>query len=202
MKKITSSAILALVLTTAFTEAGSLYIGLEQSLMNNIDNTTEIGNYSYSNDESSNITSIKIGKTSDNSDKGNHYEFVYNMGEKSANPTGGLKGSSLTSLSFNWNITTPTLTQIDEILPYFRLGINYSISDDKYYVRGTKDKENYSAFGFILGIGSYYYLNDNVNLFAGFDYGYRKWNKLSNSWYEIESTDKIKKLYIGAEYLF
>jgi len=67
MKKITSSAILALVLTTASTEAGSLYIGLEQSLMNSIDNTTEIGNYSYSNDESSNITSIKIGKTSDNS---------------------------------------------------------------------------------------------------------------------------------------
>jgi len=54
------------------------------------------------------------------------------MGEKSANPTGGLKGSSLTSLSFNWNITAPTLTQIDEIIPYFRFGINYSISDNKY----------------------------------------------------------------------
>ncbi len=139
MKKITSSAILALVLATTSIEAGSWYVGIEQSLMNDVDNTTEIGNRSYHNDKSLNITSFKIGNILDG-DKGNHYEFAYNTGEKSANPIGGLYGSSLTSLSFNWNITTPTLSSMDELLPYFRLGVNYAISDDEYYVYPSSNK--------------------------------------------------------------
>ena len=199
MKKITTSTILAFLLTTTI-EAGSWYIGLEQSLMNNVDNTTEVGTYSYSNDKSFNVTSVKIGKVTE--EKGNHYEFVYNIGEKSANRTGGLEGSSLTSLGFNWNLTAPTLSSMDEILPYFRLGLSYIISDDNYNIYGTSDSSKYSAFGIVLGVGTYYALNDNVNLSAGFDFGYRKWDTLTNGWREIESIDKIKKLYIGAEYLF
>jgi len=202
MKKITNSAILALVLATTSIEAGSWYVGIEQSLMNNVDNTTEIGNYSFSNDKSLNITSFKIGSIADG-DKGNHYEFLYNTGEKSANPIGGLSGSSLTSLSFNWNITTPTLlSNIDKVLPYFRLGANYAISDDQYYVYGTNDKEDYSALGLTLGVGGYYQLNDKINLSLGFDYGYRIWRTLTNGRYDMDSTDKIKKLYVGVDYLF
>jgi len=203
MKKITSSAILALVLVTTTIEAGSWYVGLEQSLMNNVDNTTESGRYSYSNDETSNITSFKIGKTSGSRSQGNHYEFVYNKGEKSANPTGGLTGSSLTSFGFNWNITAPKLSPKEEVLPYFRFGLNYAISDDKYRIYGTSNrKEKYSAFGIVLGLGSYYYITDKFSVSAGFDYGYRKWDTLTNGWYDIESTDKIKKLYVGLGYEF
>jgi len=202
MKKITSSAILALVWATTTIEADSWYVGLEQSLMNSIDNTTELGSYSSSNDESSNITSLKIGEISGNGNKGNHYEFVYNLGEKSANPVGGLKGSSLTSLGLNCNFTIPTISSIDKVLPYFRFGLSYIMSDDKYHVYGTSDSKDYSAYGITLGLGTYYSLNDNVSLLVGFDYGYRMWDTLTNGWQDIESTDKIKKLYIGAEYLF
>jgi len=145
---------------------------------------------------------LKLGKVSGDDKKGNHYEFVYNMGEKSANITGGLYGSALTSFSFNWNITTPDLSQMDELVPYFRLGINYAISQDKYRARGTSSEENYSALGLILGVGSYYYIDKNINCYVGFDYGYRQWDKLSNDWYDIESNDKIKKLYIGLGYEF
>jgi len=62
MKTITNTTILALILTT-YTQASSWYIGVEQSLMNNIDNTTKIDGHSYHNDKSSNITSFKIRKS-------------------------------------------------------------------------------------------------------------------------------------------
>ncbi len=69
-------------------------------------------------------------------------------------------------------------------------------------IQGTNDKEDYSAFGLTLGIGSYYHLNNHVNLSLGFDYGYRVWRTLTTGWYDMDSTDKIKKLYVGVDYLF
>jgi len=201
MKTITNIAILALIMTTSI-QADSWYVGLEQSLMNNIDNTIEVNGYdNYHNDKSSTITSFKIGKILGDDKTGNHFEFVYNMGEKSANNIVG--NETLLSFNFNWDITIPSLIQHDEFLPYVRLGLNYTMSDKKYNVMGTSDNKNYSAYGVILGIGSYYSLNDQFNIFAGFDYQYKWWDTLTSYYYgDIDSTDKIKKLYIGAEYLF
>ncbi len=202
MKRVTNRVIILGMMLTTSIHADSWYIGLEQSLINNIDNTIEVDGYDYHNDKSSNITSFKIGKIlGDDSKTANHFEFVYNMGEKSANNI--VDNETLLSLSFNWNITVPSLIPDDDFTPYIRLGLNYSMSDNQYNISGTSDSGNYSAYGLILGLGSYFSLNEKVNLLAGFDYQYRWWDTLSSYYYgDIDSTDTIKKLYVGAEYLF
>ena len=202
MKKVTNSTILVLTIVTTYIQADGLYIGLEQSLLNSVSNETEICNSSYSNSKSSNPTSFKIGSIMGKSDKDNHVEILYSKGEKSANPTGGLEGESLTSFSFFFNITTPSWSPKEEIIPYIRFGSSYTMSNDKYRVQGTDKKEKYSATGLILGIGDYYQVAENINLSVGFDYQYRIWDKLSNNICSIESTDKVKKLYVGVDYLF
>ena len=207
MKKITSSAILALVLVTTSTEATSLYIGVEQSLNYKVKNTAEVGSYSESNSESPTITSIKIGGINGGDKKtGDRYEFLYNFGDKSANPVGGLKGEDVTSLNINYHFTLPSISPMSEILPYLRLGGSYIMSSDKYQDSSLGEKRNYSAVGALLGIGTYYRITDNINVSAGFDYGYRLWEDLTYyNYYEsitIESDDRFSKLYVGFDYLF
>ena len=201
MKKILGSAIIMMALTTPFIEA-SMYIGVEQALSYKVKNTAEIGNYSESNSESPAISSIKIGGISGGKDKGNRYEFLYNFGDQSANPVGGLKGEDVISFNLHANITVPSISPIETILPYVRLGASYVISSDKYRVNGTTDKENYSAGGLLIGLGTYYQVTNNINLSAGFDYGYRLWQDLNYGYKTIESKDKISKLYMGVDYIF
>jgi len=208
MKKITSSAILALVLVTTSTEATSWYVGVEQSLSYKVKNTAEVGSYSKSNSESPTITSIKVGAITGGDKKaGNRYEFLYNFGDKSANPVGGLQGEDVMSLNFNYHFTLPMISPKEEILPYLRLGGSYIMSSDKYRDISTGEKANYSAVGALVGVGTYYKVTDNINVSAGFDYGYRLWEDLTYYNYyrgsqTIESEDKFSKLYIGVDYLF
>jgi len=207
MKKITNSAILALLLLTTSIEATSVYMGVEQSLNYKVKNTTEVGSYSESNTESPTITSIKIGGVKGGDKKrGDRYEVLYNFGDKSANPVGGLQGEDVTSLNINYHFTLPRISPTSEILPYLRFGGSYIMSSDKYRDISTGEKMNYSAVGTLLGIGTYFRVTDNINVSAGFDYGYRLWEDLTYSNYyqsvTIESEDRFSKLYVGFDYLF
>ncbi len=201
MKKVLLSSIIVITYINA-----DIYIGVEQSLNYNIKNTAKTSYLKVSGSESPNITSIKIGNIINNRD-GDRYEFLYNFGDKSANPVGGLKGKDVMSFNLNYNLTLPSITPKKELLPFFRFGLSYILSNDKYRVEGTyNDKTNYSAIGFLIGIGTYYRLNDKINLSVGLDYGYRQWEDLEYySYYgseTIESSDKFNKLYIGIDYIF
>ena len=209
MKKITTSAILALILGTLSTEAdSSIYIGLEQSLSYRVKNTAKIGSYyKESNTESPTITSIKIGGINGDIKSGDRYEFQYNFGDKSANPVEGLNGKDIMSLNLHYNLTLPSISPIEELLPYIRLGGAYLISNKKYKDYSTGEKYNYKAVGVLLGVGAYYILTDNISVASGFDYGYRTWDDLEyyNSYYgstTVKSEDTFSKLYVGVDYLF
>ena len=199
MKRLLSSTVVAIALTTSFMEA-DMYIGLEQSLNYKIKNTVKADGYrSWSNTESPTITSLKIGGIVNNGDKA---EFMYNFGDKSANPVGGLKGKSVMSFNINYNLTLPSISPMDKLLPYLRIGGTYLISDNKYYDSSYSEKYNYKAVGLLFGLGSYYQVDDKINVYAGFDYGYRLWDDLTYGYTSVESEDKISKLYIGVDYLF
>jgi len=201
MKKILGSTIITMLLSTPFIEA-SVYIGLEQALSYKVKNTSEVDSYSESNSESPTISSLKIGGISGTEKTGNRYEFLYNFGDKSANPVGGLKGEDVISFNLHANITVPSISPVESILPYLRLGISYVISSDKYHVNGTSDEENYSAVGFLIGLGTYYQVTNNINISVGVDSGYRLWRDLNYGTTTIESEDKVSKLYVGVDYLF
>lgn len=202
MKKILGSTLVAIALTTPFIEA-NMYVGIEQALSYKVKNTATVGNFSISNSESPTISSIKIGAISDNEKKGNRYEFLYNFGDKSANPVGGLAGEDIISFNLHYNVTLPSISPKEELLPYVRVGASYVISSDKYHIQGTYNEEkNYSAAGLLIGLGTYYEVANNINLSAGFDYGYRMWQDLTYRSTTIESKDKISKLYVGVDYIF
>ena len=199
MKRFLSSTVVVIALTTSFMEA-DMYIGLEQSLNYKIKNTVKVDGYNnLSNTESPSITSLKIGGIVNNGDKA---EFVYNFGDKSANPVGGLKGKSVMSFNLNYNLTLPSISPMDKLLPYLRIGGTYLISDKKYYDSSYSEEYNYKAVGLLFGLGSYYQVDDKINVYAGFDYGYRLWDDLTYGYTSVESEDKISKLYIGVDYLF
>jgi len=209
MKKITQSAILALLLTTSYIKAEiPLYIGFEQSLSYNVKNKTTVDSYySEANTKSPSITSVKIGGILGDNKMGDRVEFLYNFGDKSVNPIGGLNGKDIVSFNLNYNFTLPSISPTDELLPYIRLGGSYLISNDKYQDYSTGEEYNYKAVGVLLGIGTYYKITDNIDVSAGFDYGYRLWDDLTyhNNYYgnaTIKSEDKFSKLYVGANYQF
>ena len=199
MKKITSLAILATALTSSLL-GRDLYMGVEKPLSYKVKNTVESsGGNSWSNTESPSIVSLKVGGIMDNKDR---FEFLYNFGDKSANPVGGLEGEDVISLNLNYNLTLPSISPMEELIPYVRIGGSYLISDNKYYNTYGGEKYNYKAVGLTIGLGTYYNIMDKINIYAGFDYGYRLWDDLVYGYTEVSSKDKVTKMYVGIDYLF
>jgi hypothetical protein len=203
MKKIISSTVVSILLTTSLWGV-DMYIGVEKPLSYKVKNTVEVSGYSsLSNSESPSIFSFKLGGIINGENKtGDRVEFLYNFGDKSANPVGGLEGKSVISLNLNYNFTLPSITPMEELLPYIRIGGTYVISDEKYYDKSHSEKYNYKAVGATLGLGTYYQLIDKINIYAGFDYGFRLWDDLTYGYTTVESKDTVTKMYIGVDYLF
>ncbi|SFV65990.1 hypothetical protein MNB_SV-14-64 [hydrothermal vent metagenome] len=199
MKKITSSAVVAMILSTSLWGT-DMYVGLEKTLSYKIKNTVKASGYdSMSNTESPSIVSLKFGMIMNNGDRA---ELLYNFGDKSANPVGGLKGKDVISLNLNYNWTLPSISPMEELLPYVRIGGTYLISDNKYYNNSDNEKYNYKAVGPTLGLGTYYKIADKINIYAGFDYGYRLWDDLMYGYTKVKSEDTVTKMYMGVDYLF
>jgi hypothetical protein len=199
MKKITNLAIVAMTLTTSLWGT-EMYIGLEKPLSYKVKNTVKTsGGSSWSNTESPSIVSLKVGGIINDGDR---FEFLYNFGDKSANPVGGLEGEDVLSFNLNYNLTLPSISPIEALLPYIRIGGTYLISDEKYYDASYSEKYNYKAVGATLGLGSYYKITDKINVYAGFDYGFRLWDDLTYGYTEVESEDTVTKMYLGIDYLF
>jgi hypothetical protein len=202
MKKITSSAILAMTLTSSLWGT-DMYMGLEKPLSYKVKNKVKADGYSWSNTESPSIISLKIGGIiNGDNETGDRVEFLYNFGDKSANPVGGLEGEDVISLNLNYNFTLPSISPMEALLPYIRIGGTYVISDEKYYDNSYSEKYNYKAVGATLGLGTYYQVIDKINIYAGFDYGFRLWDDLTYGYTTVESKDTVTKMYIGVDYLF
>ena len=177
-----------------------MYVGIEKPLSYKVKNTVEASGYeSWSNTESPSITSLKVGGIMDSGDK---VEFLYNFGDKSANPVGGLEGKDVISFNLNYNFTLPSISPMEELIPYLRIGGTYLISDEKYYDASYSDKYNYKAVGATFGLGTYYKVIDKVNVYAGFDYGFRLWDDLTYGSTTVESKDTVTKMYLGVDYMF
>jgi opacity protein-like surface antigen len=187
MKKIINSTVVSILLTTSLWGV-DMYVGLEKPLSYKVKNTVEVSGYgSLSNSESPSIFSFKLGGIISGKNKtGDRVEFLYNFGDKSANPVGGLEGEDVISLNLNYNWTIPSITPIDELLPYVRVGGTYIISDEKYYDVANNENYNYKAVGLTLGLGTYYQVTDKINVSLGFDYGYRLWDDLVYGYAEVE----------------
>ena len=199
MKKITSSAILAMTLSTSLWGI-DMYVGIEKPLSYKVKNTVKASGYdSWSNTESPSIVSLKVGGIMDSGDR---VEFLYNFGDKSANPVGGLEGKDVVSFNLNYNFTLPSISPMEELIPYLRIGGTYLISDEKYYDASYNDKYNYKAVGATIGLGTYYQIMDKLNVYAGFDYGFRLWDDLTYGYTTVESEDTVTKMYVGVDYLF
>ena len=203
MKKVISSTIVSLSLTTSLWGI-DMYVGLEKPLSYKVENTVEASGYnSISNTESPSILSLKVGAIVNGDNKrGDRVEFLYNFGDKSANPVGGLEGKDVISLNLNYNWTLPSISPMDALLPYLRVGGTYLISDEKYYNTTDYEEYNYKAVGVTIGLGTYYQIADKINIYAGFDYGYRLWDDLAYGFTEVESEDTVTKMYVGVDYLF
>ena len=177
-----------------------MYVGIEKPLSYKVKNTVETGGgKSWSNTETPSIVSLKVGSIMDSGDR---LEFLYNIGDKSANPVGGLEGEDVISLNLNYNLTLPSISPTEKLLPYVRIGGTYLISSDKYYDESYSNKYNYKAVGATIGLGTYYQVMNKVNVYAGFDYGYRLWDDLTYGYTTVESEDTVTKMYVGADYSF
>jgi hypothetical protein len=203
MKKIINSTVVSILLTTSLWGV-DMYVGLEKPLSYKVKNTVEVSGYgSLSNSESPSIFSFKLGGIINGKNKtGDRVEFLYNFGDKSANPVGGLEGEDVISLNLNYNFTLPSISPMEALLPYIRIGGTYVISDEKYYDESYSEKYNYKAVGATLGLGTYYQVIDKINIYAGFDYGFRLWDDLTYGYTTVESKDTVTKMYIGVDYLF
>lgn len=110
MKQITSSAMIAITLTSSLWGT-EFYVGVEKPFSYKVKNTVELtGGNSLSNTESPSIVSVKVGMFMDNQDR---FEFLYNFGDKSANPVDGLEGKNVISLNLNYNLTLPSISPME-----------------------------------------------------------------------------------------
>ena len=193
MKKI---LVISSIITSCVINANAFYLGVEQSLSNSVTNETN----SVETDTSSNVTAIKIGIRRGDK-KSSRMEFLYEMGAETSNLVVG-KGKSVIAFTLNYNATFETLSPIEELLPYVRLGGSYVISDEEYLNTTDGEMYNYSAAGPHIGLGAYYNITDNIDVSAGYDIGYRLWQDLQYGARKVESEDQFSKLYIGTNYSF
>jgi opacity protein-like surface antigen len=196
MKKI---LLISSIIATCAINANAFYIGVEQTLSSSVTNETN----SIEKEDSSNTTSLKIGSRMGTGDaKSSRVEFLYETGAKTSNLIVG-NGKSVTSFGINYNATFDSLSPIEKVLPYVRLGVSYVFSSDKYINSSNGKEYNYSAAGLLIGLGSYYNITENIDVSVGYDIGYRKWQDLYNNYGETaESSDKFSKFYIGTNYSF
>lgn len=190
---------ISLCVTTLFSiqcNATDFFVGIEQS-SKKIENKTYINTNKEERNKSLNISSLKLGLFDGSKELGNRYELIYNFGDENL-----VSGSELVDVAIQYNHTLPSLFNHKEILPYLRLGISYSRVSEKNPI--SQENPKYDAYGYILGFGTYYSLNKNLELSLGFDYGYKKWNdiKLYQGTVNVYAKEKIQKSYIGLNYLF
>ena len=193
MKKILLSGS---IIAACAINANAFYVGVEQSLSNSVTNETN----SLETDTSSNVTAIKIG-TRRGDKKSSRMELLYEMGAETSNNIVG-NGKSVIAFTLNYNATFETLSPVEELLPYVRLGGSYVISDEKYINLSDGEEYNYSAAGPHIGVGAYYNVTDNIDVSTGYDIGYRLWQDLHYGSQTVESEDKFSKFYIGTNYSF
>jgi len=196
MKKIIISTISSMSLFPIHASATDFFVGIEQS-HHKTENQTYINSNKEKYNKSLNISSLKLGLLDGTQKSGDRYEVIYNVGAEDI-----VSDLDLVDVAIQYNHTLPSLLKHKEILPYVRLGVSYSRVSEK----NSKSQENpkYDAYGYLLGLGTYYSFNKNLELSLGFDYGYKKWNdiKLYQATVNVYAKEKIKKSYIGFNYLF
>ncbi|HFU77442.1 MAG TPA: hypothetical protein ENK68_02955 [Epsilonproteobacteria bacterium] len=196
MNKTTTLSLGLLSFFSTQCNATDFFVGIEQSYKK-IENKTYINTKKEERNKSLNITSLKLGLLDGSKELGNRYELIYNFGNENL-----ISGLKLVDLAIHYNYTLPSLLNHKEILPYIRLGISYSRVSEKNPI--SQENPKYDAYGYILGLGTYYSFNKNLELSLGFDYGYKKWNniKLYQGTVNVYAKEKVQKSYVGLHYLF
>ncbi|CAA6806019.1 MAG: Unknown protein [uncultured Sulfurovum sp.] len=196
MKKIIALSICSISLFPIHANATELFVGMEQS-HKKTNNKTYVNNKMDKHNKSLNISSLKLGLFNGDKQTGDRYEFIYNFGDEDI-----VSSLDLVDVAIQYNYTLPSLLNSELYLPYLRLGISYSrVSEND-----PKSQENpkYDAYGYILGLGTYYSFTKNLEFSLGFDYGYKKWNDITlyQGTVNVFAKEKIQKSYIGFNYLF
>ncbi len=194
MKRI--SAVVGMVCLSVACDATEYLVGIEQGYKR-VENATHINGVKEDHDKSLNISSLKIGGVNGSREEGDRYELLYNFGEENI-----VSGLSTVDFSLHYNLTFPSMVSSQKWLPYLRLGASYTrVSENE---KGAIENPKYEAYGYILGLGSYYLLANNLELSAGFDYGDKKWNNLHlyQGTVKVEAKSSSQKAYIGLNYLF
>ena len=196
MKKIGILAVLSGTFLVTSGEATELFVGIEQS-HKRVENNMQINDVKEKHDKSLNITSLKVGVVNGSREEGDRYEFLYNFGEENI-----VSGLDTVDIALHYNCTLPSLIRSQEFLPYLRLGASYSRVSEKK--GGSSKNPKYDAYGYILGLGTYYLLENNLEFSLGLDYDYKRWNtlKLYQGAVTVNAKTRMKKAYIGLNYLF
>jgi len=196
MKKIGILMVVSGTLLLTHCEATEFLVGIEQS-HKRVENSTEINGAKEKHNKSLNATSLKIGGVNGSREEGDRYEFLYNFGEENI-----VSGLDTVDVSLHYNYTLPSLVRSNEFLPYLRLGASYSRVSEKK--GGSSENPKYDAYGYILGLGTYYLLENNLELSVGVDYAYKRWNtlKLYQGAVTVNAKTRMQKAYIGLNYLF
>jgi len=195
MKKIVNLTKIIIILSLNC-EATEFFIGLEQSYKK-IKNITYINGVKEHHKKSLNISSLKIGGIFGSKEGGDRYELNYALNEENI-----VSKLNTIDVSIHYNLTLPSIINSKNTLPYFRLGGSYSRVSEKN--KNSAENPKYDAYGYIIGIGSYYILNKYLELSIGVDYNHKKWNniKLYQNTITVKAKEDIEKAYIGINYLF
>lgn len=209
MKKVFTSLLIigSLAMAQESDTGGAMYVGLDIGATQ-VDRSFEVkgGGYSYknSNDDKAFFGSAKIGfgkfennrlelgiqRYDSDSTSGNDSETIFNS-------------SSALAVSADYLITMPSVSPV--LMPFIKLGVNVARTDIGFKIKTQgvdEKKDTIYALGGTVGAGLTFQITKFIDVLAGYDFTYRKWQDMTSGPITIETNDKIHKLYAGANLRF
>lgn len=209
MKKVFTGLLIitSLAIAQESNSGGNMYVGLEVA-NTKVDRTFEVngGGYSYesSRDDKTTSGAIKIGfgKFEDN-------RLEVSLQRYSSDLTAGdssqtlFNSSDTTDVAVDYIITMPSVSSV--IMPFVKLGVSASRAELGFTAvsQGSSEKrDTIYALGGTVGAGLTFQITNFIDVLAGFDYTYRKWQDISNGPLTLETNDKVQKIYAGLNLRF
>ncbi len=210
MKKIISSllVIASLAVAQEGSTGGGVYIGLDVGAAN-VDRTFEVsGNgYSYKSSTGDDRTTTGAVKVGFGKFEENRLEISlqqYTSNKESGSDTQTLFNSSNTlGVGVDYLVTMPSVSKV--VMPFIKLGVNVTRADIGFNVKAQGNDERTDtlyALGGTAGAGLTFQITNFLDVLAGYDYTYRRWQDMTSGPYTLKTHDEVQKIYAGLNLRF
>lgn len=189
MKKIISIALLGSSILSTQMLANDMYVGLD-AISSSTTFTLEALGTEVDADDDAKAFKLKLGTVNDN---GFRVQLYY-LHETYDIPVFDASNDVLNEIGVD---IIQGFEVTPEFSPFIQAGLGYGWMN----VDGYTDS-SIAEYSLKIGVGVMYKVVESVELIAGVDLEYRRWQDISYGAVTVETSEKSTKLYVGANYRF